>query len=93
MSDIRFSTDVLPVTEFRTNTSALLDQIRTSKRSIVLTQHGRAAAVVMDVEEYERLLDETALLRDIRTAEEQIERALGIPHDEAVAQLRARLVK
>ena len=93
MSAIRPSTDVLPVTEFRANTSALLTQLRASKRPIVLTQHGRSAAVVMDEDVYEGLLDEIALLRDIRVSEEQIARGEGIAHDEAVAGLRARLTK
>lgn len=91
MSLIRPSTDVLPVTEFRANTSALLEQLRTTKRPIILTQHGRGAAVVMDVEEYERLLDKIAILQDIRIAEEQIARGEGLSHDEAVRQLRSRL--
>jgi hypothetical protein len=47
----------------------------------------------MDVQVYEDLIDEIALLRDIRISEEQIARGEGIPHDEAVAQLKARLVK
>jgi antitoxin YefM len=93
MSDIRPSTDVLPVTEFRAKTSALLMRLRASKRPIVLTQHGRSAAVLMNVEVYEDMLDEIALLRDIRVAEEQIARGEGIPHDESVAELRARLAK
>jgi len=91
MSAIRPSTDVLPVTEFRANSAALLAQIRTSKRPIVLTQHGRSAAVLMDVSAYEAMLDEIALLREVRIAEEQIARGEGIPHDEVVAELRARL--
>ena len=93
MKDIRPSTDVLPVTEFRANTSELLGRIRASKRPMILTQRGRGAAVVMDVEVYEDLLDEIALLRDIRVSEEQAARGEAIPHDEAMAQLRSRLPK
>ena len=93
MSAIRPSTDVLPVTEFRANTSALLAQIRANKRPIVLTQNGRSAAVVLDVGAYEDMLDEIALLRDIRIAEDQIARGEGKSHDEAVAELRARLAR
>jgi len=33
-----------------------------TKRPVILTQHGRSAAVLMDVEVYEGLLDEVALL-------------------------------
>lgn len=93
MAALRPSTDVLPVTEFRANTSSLLTRLQATKRPVVLTQHGRGAAVVMDVRVYEDMLDEIAILRDIRIAEDQIARGEGIPHDEAVAQLRERLVK
>jgi len=45
----------------------------------------------MDVSVYEAMLDEIALLREVRIAEEQIARGEGIPHDEVVAELRASL--
>jgi antitoxin YefM len=93
MAALRPSTDILPVTEFRANTSTMLSRLQASKRPVVLTQHGRGAAVVMDVSVYEDMLDEIAILRDIRIAEEQIARGEGIPHEEAVARLRKRLVK
>jgi antitoxin YefM len=93
MAALRPSTDVLPVTEFRANTSTMLSRMQASKRPVILTQHGRGAAVVMDVSVYEDMLDEIAILRDIRIAEEQIARGEGIPHEEVVARLRKRLVK
>ena len=93
MPPLRPSADVLPITEFRAKTSAMLNQLHATKRPVVLTQHGRSAAVVMDVGVYEGLLDEIALLRDVRVAEEQIARGEGIPHEEVVARLRKRLIK
>ena len=93
MPPLRPSADVLPITEFRANTSAMLNQLHATQRPVVLTQHGRSAAVVMDVGAYEGLLDEIALLRDVRVAEEQIARGEGIPHEEVVARLRKRLLK
>ena len=93
MSQLRPSTDVLPITEFRANTSTMLGRLHATKRPVVLTQHGRGAAVVMDVAVYEGMLDEIAILRDIRIAEDQIARGEGIPHEEVVARLRARLIK
>jgi antitoxin YefM len=93
MAALRPSTDVLPVTEFRANTSTMLSRLQATKRPVVLTQHGRSAAVVMDVSVYEGMLDEIAILRDIRVAEEQIARGEGIPHEAAIAQLRDKLIK
>ncbi len=93
MPRIRPSTDVRPVTEFRANASAFLDQVQSTKRPVVLTQHGRSAAVLLDVGVYEDLLDEVALLRDIRTAEGQIEAGMVAPHSVVARRLKARLLK
>ncbi len=93
MPRIRPSTDVRPITEFRANTSAFLDQVQSTKRPVVLTQHGRSAAVLLDVGVYEDLLEEVALLRDIRTAESQIEAGQVAPHRAVARRLKARLLK
>jgi antitoxin YefM len=93
MPRLRPSTDVRPVTEFRANTSAFLDQVQATKRPVILTQHGRSAAVLLDVAVYEDLLDEVALLRDIRTAEAHVANGDAVPHGVAARRLKARLVK
>jgi len=71
----------------------MLTRLQATKRPVVLTQHGRGAAVVMDVSVYEGMLDEIAILRDIRIAEDQIARGEVAPHDEVVARLKAKLIK
>jgi prevent-host-death family protein len=90
---LRPSTDVRPVTEFRANTSSVLDQVHATKRPVILTQHGRSAAVLMDVDVYEGLLDEVALLRAVRTGEEQLAAGEVIAHEDVEARIRARLAK
>ena len=75
MALLRPSVDVRPVTEFRSHTSAILEQVQSTKRPVILTQHGRSAAVLLDVGAYEALVDEVALIRDVRTAEAQLEPA------------------
>lgn len=84
----RPSVDVRPVTEFRAHTSAVLEQIQSTKRPVVLTQHGRSAAVLLDVGVYESLLEELSLLRDVRTAESQLDAGMGIPHEVVEQRLR-----
>lgn len=93
MPRIRPSTDVRPVTEFRANTSAFLEQVQTTKRPVVLTQHGRSAAVLLDVRVYEDLLDEVALLRDVQVAEEQVAQGKIVAHSVAARRLKARFLK
>jgi len=93
MAHFRPSVDVRPVTEFRANTSAVLEQMHTTKRPIILTQHGRSAAVLLDVDVYESLIDEVAVVRDIRTAEEQLDAGMGIPHEAVEKRLREQYLK
>jgi prevent-host-death family protein len=91
MKRIRANQDIKPVSEFRKKISACLEQIQDSKRPLVLTQRGHSAAVVLDVEEYDRLLDELETLRDIQSASEQLARGEGIDYDEAREQLLSEL--
>ncbi|HEY5386840.1 MAG TPA: type II toxin-antitoxin system Phd/YefM family antitoxin, partial [Thermoleophilia bacterium] len=69
------------------------EQVHATKRPVVLTQHGRSAAVLLDVEFYENLVEEVALLRDLRTAEAQLDAGVVVPHEEVEARLRERYLK
>ena len=82
------SQDVRPVTEFRAHASAFLQQIRDTKRAVILTQHGRCAAVLLDVAVYEDLLGELALLRENRTRERQAQTAGEEPPTTSLAERR-----
>ncbi|HVT40674.1 MAG TPA: type II toxin-antitoxin system prevent-host-death family antitoxin [Gemmatimonadaceae bacterium] len=44
---------------------------------VILTQHGRSAAVLLDLESYEALMDELTPLRDVRVAEKTRLRVLS----------------
>jgi len=52
-----FAKDIQPLTTFRRRSADFLKQIKKSKRPVVLTVNGKAAAVVQDAEAYQRLLD------------------------------------
>lgn len=58
---------------------------------LILTQHGRGAAVLMDVLHYERLVDRSELAEDIRQAEAEMAESRGVPHGQARKQILKRL--
>lgn len=93
MKRINLSEDIRPLSEFRANAAALLRHVRESRRSLVLTQRGHSAAVVLDVRQYELLLEEVELLRDVHCAEQQLAAGEGIEHEEAREQIRERLTR
>jgi len=90
MRQPRFDTDIKPVSEFRANAADLIEQVRNSGRPLILTQRGHSAAVLLDVADYARLVEELELLRDVRTAVQQIESGKGVPNRQAKAELRRR---
>ncbi len=73
MHRLRLDQDIKPLSEFRANAASLVRQVRSTKRPLVLTQRGHSSAVIIDVAEYQRLVDALELLRDIQTAERQLE--------------------
>ena len=90
MSRLRPTTDVRPVTEFRANTSAVIEQMHSTGRPVILTQHGRSAAVLLDPGVYESLIDEVELLRDLAISEAQIAAGQVVPHEEVVRRMREK---
>jgi prevent-host-death family protein len=91
MPRLKLNQDIQPLSEFRANAAAMLERVKSTRRPLVLTQRGHSAAVVVDVGEYERLLEEIELLRDVRIAERQIADGEGVPHAEAKKQVLALL--
>ena len=91
MAKPRSSEDIRSLTEFRANVAAAVRDVQRRRRPIFLTQHGRGAAVLVNVSEYEALLEELELLRDVRTAERQLAAGRGISHSAARKHLFSRL--
>lgn len=91
MPKLKPSRDIQPVTEFRANAAQFIEQVQETRQPVVLTQHGRSAAILLDVESYEDMVDELALLRDVRLAEEQVAAGKTRSHAAVAKTLRARL--
>jgi prevent-host-death family protein len=49
--------DIQPMTTFRNNSAEIMQHLKATKRPVVLTVNGKAAAVVQDAEAYQQLLD------------------------------------
>jgi len=91
MAYFKLSQDVQPLSAFRANAAGFLKNVRESQRPLILTQHGKSSAVVLDVEQYDALMEELEVIRDIKEAKAELARGEGIPQEVAMAQLRARI--
>ena len=66
MQRLKLNQDIRPMSEFRTGIATFLKQVHETKRPLVITQHGKSAAVLLDVGEYEAMQEKLELLQDIQ---------------------------
>jgi len=64
--------DIVPVSDFRRDAAAVLKKLQSGAGPLVVTQRGRAVAVMQSVEAYERLQQERELLRLLAAGEREI---------------------
>jgi prevent-host-death family protein len=85
--------DIQPMTTFRNHSAEIMRHLKETKRPVVLTVNGKAAAVVQDAEAYQRLLDIAAgasAEEGIRQGLEDIEMGRTMPAEEAFDIIRAK---
>lgn len=68
---------IVPVTDLRQDAAAVLKKLRKSQEPLVITQRGRAAAVLLSVDAYERTQHEKELLRILALGEKEIAKGEG----------------
>ena len=89
----RVNEDIRPMSEFRTGIASFLKQIHDTKRPLIITQHGKGVAVLLDAGEYEAMQEKIEILQDIQTSVGQIEAGLGINHQHAKEAVLRRIKK
>jgi len=85
--------DIQSLTTFRRRSGDFIKQLKKSKRPVVLTVTGKAAAIVQDAESYQRLLDIAARAdshEGIRQGLEQAKQGKGRDVEEFFAEFEAK---
>ena len=85
--------DIQSLTTFRRQSGDFMKRLKKSKRPVVLTVNGKAAAIVQDVGAYQRLLDIAASADEdeaIRQGLEDVKAGRTRPAREFFAEFEAR---
>ena len=90
MSHIQLDQDIRSLSDFRANAASYIERVKSNRRPLVLTQHGKSSAVLIDVEEYQKLLDKIQLLEEISTARKELDNGEGMSQEEYFSELRAK---
>ncbi len=93
MHKIQLDEDLQPLSEFRSKVAFYFDKVKKTKRPLIITQNGKSSAILLDVAEYQSIVDKIEVLEDIRLAEEQIKQGMEIPHKEVKKRFAKRFQK
>lgn len=77
---------LVPVSDLRQDVAAVLKRLQASREPMVITQRGRATAVLLSIEAYQRRERERELLEMLARGEKDIAAGQGAALDEVLAE-------
>jgi prevent-host-death family protein len=83
--------DIRPISYVKTHTAEILKQIEEKNNPIVITQNGEAKAVLMDVKNYQYIMDTINLLKILSIGENDIKNGRIYTHAELDKKIKAIL--
>lgn len=78
--------NILPVSDLRQDAAKILKKLRKENEPIVITQRGRAAAVILGVEAYQKSEQDKELLRLLAKGDREIETNEGYDLESVLAE-------
>jgi prevent-host-death family protein len=85
--------NIIPVSDLRQDAANIMKRLRKNKEPLIITQRGRAAAVIIGVEAYEKSEHEKELLRILAKGGREIESGEGYDLDTVLAEADSLLAK
>jgi prevent-host-death family protein len=87
---IRFSEDVVPLTDLKTNPGRVVRQVAESRRPVLLTSRGRGVAVVQSIAEFDAAEEARAFMRAVVAGLSDLEEGREFALCDVEARLRVR---
>ena len=88
---MKLSETVMPISEVKARVSELIEDLQTSRKPVIITQNGRAKAIVQDLESYEETQESLAMLKIIAQGRADVRRGRVKPMQKAFADIRKQI--
>ena len=83
---------IVPISDLRQDAAGVLKRLSVSREPVVITQRGRAAAVLLSIDTYEQSEEELQILKALARGEREIQAGKG-PSLDSVLREDDRLLK
>ena len=77
---------IIPISELRQDATGIIKRIAASRDPVFITQRGRAAAVMISMQQYEHTHHELEILRLLARGEKEIEAGVGFDVESVLAE-------
>jgi prevent-host-death family protein len=79
--------NIKPLTEFRNHMKEFISELKIHKKPIILTQHGKGTAVLLDAEKYQELQDQIDFMKKVALGLDDIKNNRIIPVSDALSEM------
>lgn len=79
---------LVPITDMKRQAGKVLDALRQDRSPMVITEHGRAAAILLDVASYEAMTRRYEILKGLEEGEQDIQEGRTLSWEEGTKELR-----
>ncbi|MCU7816838.1 MAG: type II toxin-antitoxin system Phd/YefM family antitoxin [Candidatus Thiodiazotropha sp. (ex Lucinoma kastoroae)] len=88
---MKLSESVKPISYLKSHTAEALRNVSEGRRTMVITQHGEAKAVLQDIASYEQTLESLALLKMLAQSSKSIREGRSKPLKKAFSDVRKQV--
>ena len=91
--NINLKEDIRPISYIENNAAEMIDYINDRKNPIIVTQHGEARGVLIDIESYQGMIDALSLMKLLQISEKSIQEGKVYDNDMVFSEIREKTGK
>jgi PHD/YefM family antitoxin component YafN of YafNO toxin-antitoxin module len=91
--NVNLKQDVKPISYIKTNAAEMIDYINNHKNPIIITQHGEAKGVFLDIESYQDMVNALSLMKLLQFSEKAIREGKVYDNEQVFSELRKKIGK
>jgi len=89
--NVNLNSDVKPISYIKTNAAEVIEYINSHKNPIIITQHGEAKGVFLDIESYQDMINALSLMKLLQFSEKSILEGKVYDNDQVFSDLRKKI--
>jgi PHD/YefM family antitoxin component YafN of YafNO toxin-antitoxin module len=89
--NVNLKQDIKPISYIKTNAAEMMDYINEHKNPIIITQHGEAKGVFLDIESYQDMINALSLMKLLQFSEKAIGEGKVYKNEVVFSELRKKI--